>query len=1130
MLDEQDLGTEAKERGQLTTKLKAARDIVETIEKWTVSKQYTAERRWIFELVQNAIDVARKRGQKALLLEFDFDGSRFVFRHNAGYFEVDELDALIYGGSSKPYEAESDYLGRFGNGFLVSHIVARKVVLNAAIRRRTGKIEARELTIDRTGLTIEAIAGAIDDVLDHQLKESSPPAELKEYWTEYIYSDVNELGQRAVREGFDQLKKNMVPILAFNAIEQVTVDREPFKKIPGLIGEITTTRVGTDSICCLESKKTPGLSVGILLKGAAVCDLKGRPAVFIGVPIMETSDYLAVPFIFNYTKFETNPDRDSLADSERNNGLLPEVFGLHRELLNQLLQNAVDVGINLETSHRLIAFDRIPEDQVKDNPFWGKFNTQLIDDMQGVVKELALVPTTGGQRPVSLTAFPNPKVTETLMDGVVFQNFCNLVQSTWPIVKIEKFEVKEGKVQRTSDSIAWTSTIDQISSIFPEDTNLVSITSLRDKLTGFCDSKYPKFADLTKEFNCRDGKEFLENFYTVLDYLFNQGAITADYAKGLVPDQEEAIGSIAGTYDSGKSFALSFELKDDPIPGDLKDILTKIGWNIRDELVHSDFSGFNIIKEHVRNTKTVTEVLDTAVSHKDLVPQAKVSDVKDTKAEGWIELFRWCATRRRVPSGFPLISKDGTVRVVVDSSDEVLLVTFEVMGISSNLESVFPDARIIHSSYFALEDEKKRAFMDSLLDYKALVTKIPVQRGVVSLSSEKLLNITGVQLKSPGTEHELKVEANAAGTITQLPFWGEVIGKISNRSERGKLLFEFILDLAKSDSSWRQQLDVRCSCEEGSHKIIPSAWLGSIKTDSWVPISVSKEGESTMVSAHTSRENILNLYKDDMDSFNRLIAANEDVAGSLLSHLGFDTLDINVRLHSIKTGEDEKSLKERVSDIVGVVDLVDPKKVKELLTKNPQAIRDAFFSAEQKEKDNVAREENKIIGVNIQRIMGRIIHDHGLAVVSIYEGGDLEVWPDQTAGCDFGEVTIGRVVVEVKSTTGTRVHLSRRQSELSGEMKENHVVLVVDDTGNLRELLKEPVDPDNVSEEMIEDLVQRSHVIENLYTKFGSLPDPEELEADISGYWIKARLWAAVDNVDTWVQKRFGVGQHRSQP
>jgi hypothetical protein len=72
-----------------------------------------------------------------------------VFEHDGAPFTSEELAALLSGGSSKEFESE-DTTGRFGTGFLVTHVLAVRTQLAGLLAIGSG-YECFELILDRGG-------------------------------------------------------------------------------------------------------------------------------------------------------------------------------------------------------------------------------------------------------------------------------------------------------------------------------------------------------------------------------------------------------------------------------------------------------------------------------------------------------------------------------------------------------------------------------------------------------------------------------------------------------------------------------------------------------------------------------------------------------------------------------------------------------------------------------------------------------------------------------------------------------------------------------------------------------------------------------------------------------------------
>ena len=79
-----------------------SRKIVSGIENWReAGGLHIAQKRWLFELIQNALDVARLRNKKSIKIVINTEKNKFTFKHNGGYFTSNEIRALIFAFSTK---------------------------------------------------------------------------------------------------------------------------------------------------------------------------------------------------------------------------------------------------------------------------------------------------------------------------------------------------------------------------------------------------------------------------------------------------------------------------------------------------------------------------------------------------------------------------------------------------------------------------------------------------------------------------------------------------------------------------------------------------------------------------------------------------------------------------------------------------------------------------------------------------------------------------------------------------------------------------------------------------------------------------------------------------------------------
>jgi hypothetical protein len=337
------------------------------------------------------------------------------------------------------------------------------------------------------------------------------------------------------------------------------------------------------------------------------------------------------------------------------------------------------------------------------------------------------------------------------------------------------------------------------------------------------------------------------------------------------------------------------------------------------------------------------------------------------------------------------------------------------------------------------------------------------------------------------------------------------------------MLLQFVaFFLIERDSKWGECCEVNCSCKDKKHMMIPSHWLASLKTDAWVPSKITENEEEKMVKVTATRDNIGKMLSSS--DLEMMMKTNPQKITKLLVHFGFDELDLKIKQQSIERGTSEQQVRKEVSSLMDITNIVTD--LPDLVRRNIHAFREAIDKLRERLEFKLIADENRKIGKNLEIAIAEILLGKaGIADVKpIYRGGDLEIWPDKNEGWDSGLIEITPYLVEVKFTSGMRTHLSKAQGEMAKEKKDHYIVLVVENNGGLRErLLTLVVSESPISEELITEVLENSYVVEGINQKLGSVPNPDEIEPDIQGYWIKKRLWDGKLSLLDWIERKFQV-------
>lgn len=193
----------------------------------------TVPRRWIWELIQNAKDVHYDNG---VSIRIDFEDNdlypKVIFRHNGKPFTANNIRFLIEQISTKDRAKDIDgkrkNTGRFGTGFLTTHLLSEIVTVNGVAKEPELSYRKFELTLDRSGYELEDITTAVQNAKDSvaNLDDLEPYESYSKdnLNTSFSYSLPDKLSIQIAKAGFEDLQKCLPFALLFvNEIETVEV-------------------------------------------------------------------------------------------------------------------------------------------------------------------------------------------------------------------------------------------------------------------------------------------------------------------------------------------------------------------------------------------------------------------------------------------------------------------------------------------------------------------------------------------------------------------------------------------------------------------------------------------------------------------------------------------------------------------------------------------------------------------------------------------------------------------------------------------------------------------------------------------------------------------------------------------
>lgn len=1107
------------------TKEKASRDICEAINKWRKNKRQISNRRWIFELIQNAIDTAIERKTKHLIIEIDYDKDSLIFKHNGGYFLLEEVNAIMYGGSRKPYDTDSPLIGRFGTGLLVTHVLNIKLEVKGFIfDEDDDKYYKFSINLNRP-YNIERVLQNIDDChsqLDNviEIREKK-----REFLTEYHYKIEDNISRNTVEVGVNELKKNLPFIFIFNEIiKTIRINEE--------IYEITDFNEDVYSIEDEESN----LQVGIIIQDNRVISLVNYPNIYLSLPLINTSESIHLPFVMNCTNFISTSERAFLDNNENNRNLVEKAFELYKKIIENLKEE-------VEDRYNLIDFQPLIE--ANGNELKNNLNEIIKESSWHIAENLPIVNTIDEQlSSIFDTYFISPEFNSEKFNNRQSKSFYYLVS------QIRKDVPKESEYKQ------WYETLKNLESFegleFEGNFNYYHIEDLREKLEEYSnESNSIYLVKLGENLEIEKIEDYLISFYTFIDNLYKNGIISdVNFVYNLVPDQHDntLVGSKQWNDDE-----LTERHYIDALPNNFKEVLLNIGWDISANLLNNKFKKFEILKDLISEKMDVDLALRIIIEEEyctiteNDIQKDKVVDFNNKLASGWIKLFQWCVIKGKVKLNFPIITKEGsTIRKIKSLEKEQFFIPFDfikrekngIENLSTQLvntfidfEEVFPQNRFIHSIYFEDIDNLDE-FINHLRIYnKAFVMDIPFYKDNLVIDGRKsifLIDMVG--------KHEIEDKERTIGII---PFWKDIIKNLSNNPDKFLLVFQFILLIIQLDKYWNNHSNIYCKICKKNHTLRNSVYLANLIHDSWVPHNESLE--------KPTKFNIDGLIPTE--NFNEFLQINSDRIIELLSYLGYDKFDLSVKKRSREINIPAEEIRNEYSQYVlqytpkelsniiskyegskKLFDLIEEKqlekRIENLISKSDKfenEFENFLEKVEKKDEESQVIQDNAYVGRIIEHVIKKIFKNKGFNVKTVHIGRDIVIWPENVEGWDMGKIEIIKenlnFEIEIKFTSIEQVRISKAQSERATEIKERYFILIIENHNNVRERLLKYNTKKSIPQDLQNEIIQYSLMVDKIFEELGQLPpDPEKVIIDLKGYWIKNKLYENKDNIDEWVQ------------
>lgn len=978
-----------------------------------------AARRWPFELLQNAHDPGPRQGSSVVNIRLSASDSRLVFQHNGRAFTMDDLTALLSGGSNKEYQSV-DTTGQFGTGFLVTHVLSPKINLSGILDSEAGH-ERFQINLDRSGdesTILENIKAAESDI-----QAAEPVQAVASEWTAEFQYPVDN--QEAVAVGVDEFRRS-VPYLygTCHYLGDVTIEAgdhvaESWHPVDSRRYERAGVRI-LEQYVTLRDKALPATFRILRLMPASAPDdadiglvvvLRsneaqwrfvpaplGLPRIFARFPI-RTSAFLPINCVID-GRFDVQEERDRIGMKDCDQArmaagleLIPAVVELAVEEKWQDCQQLARVA-EVETA--------FSEDRRADELDWWN---QELRKTAGVLAQMPLVKTAAGYLPAiaaqsSMVAdFVLPRYSRTVAkDEIAEERVWDLSVKT----TILRPPVRELLSEWNELTDGWES---------------LGISVRRMGLKEIAEKMRENAKRIDELPVDGDPQAWLADYMDVLGEL-PAGHDCNELLEGLLPNQDGELCSAA---------ALK---RDDAIPNELKDIAELIGLGVRKRLFDAPLAGLGMrdgyrfiqafIAKSLPGKLAEDDVLHECIDRlsRELPDGQKPADHVSELIEGSVRLLAYIwATHGEEGADLarrcPLLTRDKSIAHY--SPKKIMAPVSAWHQEAQSFAEIYAPSRVLADVYHDRSTEECDvvgalvawgiAFPDPIIKQKSEVDEQLLRALVLGDTDTQGLTV--------------RDEFSQVALLST-----EVIQRCEDHLDRATLLLGFVLKyLAPNDPAWRRRRRVvaKRGTEEVTLEIREALWVAELKRRAWVPMETEEGNQKVM----PSPASLGPLLRDEW------LVSNDPGIEFLIECFGFEVLSL--RLQALP-----EKIKEEVSG--RLAELV------EIGGSDPSFYQQLVENLQMQRKRQQEKERNKKFGLAVQAAIEEFLREIPLNVQVIDRGYDLEVdVPEEVPLIEAGThvCSVGPYLVEIKATTSGYVRLTPAQARIASQC-DQFVLCVVD--------------------------------------------------------------------------------------
>lgn len=380
-----------------------AKKILDLMERLRMESNEFSERRWIWELLQNAQDVASQDKMLAISIEYNEEKQCLLFEHSGKAFSIDNIVGLIEQIGTKERNkiegAENKIIGKFGTGFLTTHLLSEIVEVSSYLEEPQNQFRKFTLKLDRSGRDLDEIIAAVnnsikvlEDFSQQPITTTNLTARFNTKFSYLLQSDSLLIAEK----GMEDFIISIPFTLAFsNKINKVQIKSKKLDFEKGKINQINDT-IKKVTIIKSTDDKTKELKILIASKNntdiaLAFKTVEGKniitdfgeeiPRVFCEFPLIGTENF-GFPVIINSSLFNPTEQRNGIFLTDKSEDKINEnkaILITAVELYSNLL-DYIDNSAKWENTYLLANFDKPAESNLISSNWFANFITKPVQE------------------------------------------------------------------------------------------------------------------------------------------------------------------------------------------------------------------------------------------------------------------------------------------------------------------------------------------------------------------------------------------------------------------------------------------------------------------------------------------------------------------------------------------------------------------------------------------------------------------------------------------------------------------------------------------------------------------------------------------------------------------------------